>query len=214
MRNTFILTCAASTVTANLCLMTPDALLAISLPFLLIAGISTVTWLFVRRRHQREREQGTYRPPLPLRITGLVITCLGAIFLSVGMTQIVVALSARTHSTDDTVAQAVIGAVLLVAGLFVWLKNSTRLTLGPESFSYSKYLVFRGIINYSDIESITTTQSGAVLTVTLRDILGRKLDMPARSANWDRLIQWALVNSRPDIYAVFSDSHPMEIKKN
>ncbi|WP_343318236.1 hypothetical protein AAFM46_13120 [Arthrobacter sp. TMP15] len=194
--------------------MTLDAIFAISLPFLLIGGITTVTWLFVRRRHQREREQGTYRPPLLLRITGVFTVFVGAIFLPIGITQIMVALSAGSPITDDFVAQAVIGVVFLLVGLFLWLKNSTRLTLGSEGLSYCKYLVVKGTMNYGDIESVVTSKLTQVTTITLRDIQGKKLDMPAGSVDWSRLIEWALTNSRSDISGIFSVSPHMEVTKS
>ncbi len=183
-----------------------NALFAISLPLLIIGGITAVTWFFVGRRHRREREQGTYRPLLILRIAGLVITVLGAIFLAVGMTQITAALLAGSPITDDYVAQAVIGAVLTVAGLFVWLKNSTRLTLGAEGLSYSKYLFVRGSMHYRELASVRATQSTRVWTITLRDIHGITLDMPEAAADWSRLIDWAMANYRPDISDVLLES--------
>ncbi|MGV8847571.1 hypothetical protein [Tessaracoccus sp.] len=183
--------------------LTPSDVLAFSLPLLIIGGVTAVTWLLVRRRHRREREQGTYRPPLLLRITGLMITIFGAILLAVGVKHIAEALSAGAPLTDDPVAQAVIGAVFLLAGLFLWLKNSTRLTLGAESLSYSKYLVVRGTMHYRDLTSVRATQTTKVWTITFRDMSGKKLDIPAGAPDWTPLVEWALANNRPDIYGVF-----------
>ena len=190
-------------VEADVSELTPSDVLAMSLPLLIIAGVTAVTWLFVRRRHRREREQGTYRPPLLLRITGLIITIFGAILLPVGAKQIVEALSARAPITDDFVAQAVIGVVFLATGLFLWLKNSTRLTLGADGLSYSKYLVVKGTMLYRDLASVRATQTTKVLTITFRDTSGKKLDIPAGAPDWTPLVEWALANNRPDIYAVF-----------
>lgn len=199
------------TIAINMGSMDLDALLAVSLPLLLTAGITLVTWLFVRRRHRREREQKTFRPPLFLRIAGIVVAFLGAIFLAVGLIQITAALSAGEPLTDDALAQAIIGAVLLLTGLFVWLKNSTRLTLGADALSYSKCLVVKGAMNYRDIESVRATQTNKVWNIRLRESRTNTLDMPERSADWGPLIEWALANHRPDISNVFMGEKSFDI---
>ena len=139
----------------------------------------------------------TFRPPVILRIIGWTVTIGGLFFLICGAV-FLSGLAQDSPARADAPMMTTVGGVLFAVGLFIALKSSVVLHLGPTSLWYRKYLVARGAMTYDDIATIKV-QPGPAQSVSIRDVHGRSVAINAFSVNWEPILTWATEHGRTDI---------------